>query len=161
MGLAFIVSDGPAIGDCGASTEVPGRTCICVTAEYSRVAKRQLITGHAALGGGNGELQLGIFGSHALHTYPSTFEEVIPALTDCTKTNTDQVANDGGEDSGTWWQAACIGMFCVRCILIGMLMWTKWHDNLSFKSIRSDCIQYVPLQLSILYSSIEYLYVDS
>jgi hypothetical protein len=76
--------------------------------------RANLITGHAALGGGHDNIQLGIFGSQALHTYPSTIEEVVPALTDCTKTNTEFVAADGGEDSGTWWQAACIGK-SLRC----------------------------------------------
>ena len=81
----------------------------CLILDSRWDAQRQLITGHAALGGGSGEIQLGIFGSQALHTYPSTIEEVVPALTDCTKTETKFVAADGGADSGTWWQAACIG----------------------------------------------------
>ncbi|KAK6608967.1 zinc metalloproteinase [Botrytis cinerea] len=38
--------------------------------------QHNMITGHAALGGGGGELQLAIFGSQALQSYPSTLEEV-------------------------------------------------------------------------------------
>jgi Putative peptidase family len=67
------------------------------------------IRGHAALGGTNGDLQLGIFGSHALHSYPSCVEEVVPAFTDCTKTDTRFVANDCNE-SGSNWEAANIGI---------------------------------------------------
>ncbi|KAL3426185.1 zinc metalloproteinase [Phlyctema vagabunda] len=67
------------------------------------------ITGHAALGGGGGELQLAIFGSQALQSYPSTLEEVVPAFTDCTPTDTDYVANDCNE-SGSNWEAANIGI---------------------------------------------------
>jgi len=69
----------------------------------------QTITGHAALGGGGGEIQLAIFGSHALHTYPSSIEEVVPAFSDCTPTDTNYVANDCNE-SGSAWEAANIGI---------------------------------------------------
>ncbi|KAI4204661.1 MAG: hypothetical protein LQ350_000976 [Teloschistes chrysophthalmus] len=67
------------------------------------------ITGHAALGGGSGEIQLGIFGSQALQSYPSCLEDVIPAFTDCTRTDTSFVANDCNE-SGSNWEAANIGI---------------------------------------------------
>jgi hypothetical protein len=68
-----------------------------------------LIRGHAALGGGTGDLQLGVFGSQALHSYPSAFEEVVPAFTDCTRTDTNYVANDCNE-SGSSWECANIGI---------------------------------------------------
>ena len=67
------------------------------------------ITGHAALGGGAGEIQLAIFGSHALQSYPSSIEEVVPAFSDCTRTDTKYVANDCN-DSGSSWEAANIGI---------------------------------------------------
>lgn len=67
------------------------------------------ITGHAALGGGGGEIELAIFGSQALQSYPSSIEEVAPAFSDCTRTNTDFVANDCNE-SGSNWEAANIGI---------------------------------------------------
>ena len=56
-----------------------------------------LITGHAALGGGGGEIQLAVFGSQALQSYPSSLEEVVPAFSDCTPTDTNHVANDCNE----------------------------------------------------------------
>lgn len=71
--------------------------------------QEQLVRGHAALGGGGDSLQLAIFGSHALQSYPSCIEEVIPAFTDCTRTDTDYVANDLNE-SGSNWEAANIGI---------------------------------------------------
>lgn len=67
------------------------------------------ITAHAALGGGGGDLQLAIFGSQALQSYPSCIEEVVPAFTDCTLTDTKYVANDCNE-SGSSWEAANIGI---------------------------------------------------
>lgn len=67
------------------------------------------IRGHAALGGGNGEIQLAIFGSHCLQSYPSSIEEVVPALSDCTRTNTDYIANDCNA-AGSSWEAANIGI---------------------------------------------------
>ncbi|KAF3918412.1 hypothetical protein ABW20_dc0108205 [Dactylellina cionopaga] len=68
-----------------------------------------IITGHAALGGGAGLIQMGIFGSHSLHTWPTYIEDVVPSFTDCTRTDTRIVANDAGE-SGSYWEACCIGV---------------------------------------------------
>lgn len=67
------------------------------------------ITGHAALGGGGGEIQLAIFGSHALQSCPSSIEEVVPSFVDCTPTDTNYVANDCNE-SGSNWEAANIAI---------------------------------------------------
>lgn len=69
----------------------------------------KVVRGHAALGGGDGSLRMAIFGSHALQSYPSCFEEVVPAFTDCTRTDTNFVANDCNE-SGSNWEAANIGI---------------------------------------------------
>lgn len=71
--------------------------------------RTKTITGHAAYGGGAGEIQLAIFGSQALQSYPSSIEEVAPAFSDCTRTNTDFVANDCNE-SGSNWEAANLGI---------------------------------------------------
>ena len=71
--------------------------------------KVKTITGHAALGGGNAEIQLAIFGSQALQSFPSSIEEIVPALSDCTRTDTAHVANDCNE-SGSNWEAANIGI---------------------------------------------------
>ena len=67
------------------------------------------IRGHAALGGTGDDLGLAIFGSHALQSYPSCVEEVVPAFSDCTRTDTKYVANDCNE-SGSSWEAANIGI---------------------------------------------------
>lgn len=67
------------------------------------------IRGHAALGGGAGNTRLAIFGSHALWSYPTHLEEVVPVFTDCTPTDTNFVANDCNE-SGSTWEAANIGI---------------------------------------------------
>lgn len=71
----------------------------------------RVITAHAALGsGGHGdEIQMAIFGSHSLQSYPACLEEVVSAFTDCTRTDTGYVANDAGE-SGSNWEAANIGI---------------------------------------------------
>jgi hypothetical protein len=67
------------------------------------------IRAHAALGGTGDDLGLAIFGSHALQSYPSCIEEVVPAFSDCTRTDTAHVANDCNE-SGSSWEAANIGI---------------------------------------------------
>lgn len=69
----------------------------------------QTITGHAALSGGSNGVQLAIFGSHALQSYPSCIEEVVSALTNCTRTNTNFIANDCNE-SGSDWEAANVAI---------------------------------------------------
>ena len=71
--------------------------------------KLQTIVGHAALGGGADNIQLAVFGSQALHSYPSCIEDVVPTFSDCTRTDTNFVANDCNE-SGTTWEAANIGI---------------------------------------------------
>jgi hypothetical protein len=82
-------------------------TVLILDAHWDKAANT--ITGHAALGGGTGDLQLGIFGSHCLHSYPTCFEEVVHAFTDCTPTDTNYVANDCN-DAGSSWEAANIGI---------------------------------------------------
>ncbi|PNS21332.1 hypothetical protein CAC42_1111 [Sphaceloma murrayae] len=67
------------------------------------------IRGHAALGGGAGGMGMAIFGSHALQSYPAHIEEVVPAFTDCTRTDEEHVANDCNE-SGSNWEALNIGV---------------------------------------------------
>ncbi|SLM37121.1 Uncharacterised protein family, zinc metallopeptidase-like [Lasallia pustulata] len=80
---------------------------LLLDAHWDTTAKT--IRGHAALGGGGGDIQLAVFGSQALQNYPSSIEEVVPAFSDCTRTNTDYVANDCNE-SGSNWEAANIGI---------------------------------------------------
>ena len=90
---------------------LPGQKQYCsvliLDAHWDKAA--QTITGHAALGGGGGEIQLAIFGSHALQSYPSSIEEVVPAFSDCTPTDTNFVGNDCNE-SGSSWEAANVGI---------------------------------------------------
>ncbi|KAL2355965.1 putative zinc metallo proteinase [Cryomyces antarcticus] len=69
----------------------------------------QTVRGHAALGGGVEGLKLAIFGSHSLQSYPTHIEEVVGAFSDCTRTDTNIVANDCNE-SGSSWEAANIGI---------------------------------------------------
>ncbi|KAN0070457.1 putative peptidase family domain containing protein [Elaphomyces granulatus] len=69
----------------------------------------QTITGHAAMGSDSGNIKMAIFGSHCLQSYPSCLEEVVAALTDCTRTDTNYVGNDCGE-SGSNWEAANVGI---------------------------------------------------
>ena len=71
--------------------------------------QHKTVRGHAALGGGSDDLQLAVFGSHALQSYPASIEEVVPAFMDCTRTDTNYVANDLNE-SGSNWEAANIGI---------------------------------------------------
>ncbi|KUJ10604.1 uncharacterized protein LY89DRAFT_700567 [Mollisia scopiformis] len=71
--------------------------------------ERNLIRGHAAVTGSAHGVNVALFGSHALHSYPSCFEEIVPAFTDCTPTDTNHVANDCNE-SGSSWEAANIGI---------------------------------------------------
>ena len=82
-------------------------SCLFLDAHWDPSVKT--IRGHAALGGGIGDIQLGICGSHALHTYPSSIEEVWQAFQDCTRTDPSLVANDCNE-SGSNWEAANIGI---------------------------------------------------
>ncbi|WQF78377.1 Putative jacalin-like lectin domain-containing protein [Colletotrichum destructivum] len=66
--------------------------------------------GHTALGGNTGgSLQLAIFGSHCLQSYPTSFEEVVPAFTDCTPTDLDFVA-DNCNQTGSSWETANVGI---------------------------------------------------
>ncbi|KAJ5382756.1 Mannose-binding lectin [Penicillium concentricum] len=69
----------------------------------------QMITGHAALGSGDDDIKMAIFGSHCLQTYPSCLEEVVDAFSDCTRTDTNHVANDCG-DAGSNWESANLGI---------------------------------------------------
>ncbi|KAF2121971.1 putative peptidase family-domain-containing protein [Lophiotrema nucula] len=82
-------------------------SCLFLDSHWDTKAKT--IRGHAALGGGDGDLQLAIFGSQALQSYPSSIEEVWQSFQDCTRTDTAFVANDCNE-SGSNWEAANIGI---------------------------------------------------
>ena len=70
---------------------------------------KQVTRGHAAVGGGAGDCALGIFGSHLLHAWPTSIEDIVPSFMNATPTDTRYVANDANE-SGEWWRAINIGM---------------------------------------------------
>ncbi|ROW01780.1 hypothetical protein VPNG_07803 [Cytospora leucostoma] len=82
-------------------------SCMFLDSHWDPDAK--MIRGHAALGSSSGDLKLAIFGSQSLHSYPTTLEEVVPAFTDCTPTDTRYVANDCNE-AGSSWENANIGI---------------------------------------------------
>ncbi|KAK4549271.1 hypothetical protein LTR36_007730 [Oleoguttula mirabilis] len=82
-------------------------SCMFLDAHWDK--KAGTVRGHAALGGGDDTIKLAIFGSHCLQSYPSHIEEVVPAFTDCTRTDTDYVANDCNE-GGSNWESANIGI---------------------------------------------------
>jgi Putative peptidase family len=72
-------------------------------------AMTKMVTGHAAFGGEYEGIRLAIFGSHALQSYPTNIEEVVPAFTDCTRTDINMVANCRN-DAGSSWEAANLGI---------------------------------------------------
>lgn len=71
-----------------------------------------LITAHAAVGGGSGEVELAIFGSHGLHSFPLTFPLITPSFSDDTVLSITEVANDLNQ-CGTPWECMniCMGAF--------------------------------------------------
>jgi hypothetical protein len=68
-----------------------------------------LITAHAALGGGAGNLRLGMFGSHTTHAWPSKLSDVVSCFTDTTLLDHDKCGNDNGE-CGANYMAVQIGL---------------------------------------------------
>lgn len=101
-----------ALRSCNAYFQIePGQkhyvSCMFLDTHWDSSVKT--IRGHAALGGANENLGLAIFGSHVLHSYPASLEEVYRAFTDCTRTDTAFVANDCNE-CGSNWEAANIGI---------------------------------------------------
>ena len=81
----------------------------CLFMDTTWDKKKGVVRGHAALGGGDGNIQLAIFGSHALQSFPACLEDVVSAFSDCTRTDTNYVVNDCNE-SGSNWEAANIGI---------------------------------------------------
>ena len=71
----------------------------------------RVIRGHAALGGDAGGIHLGLFGSHALHAYPTCLDDVVAALTDPAPITRDFIAVEGHHDVGQscWAVASSLG----------------------------------------------------
>ncbi|KAM0322409.1 hypothetical protein ACHAQA_009476 [Verticillium albo-atrum] len=65
-----------------------------------------MVTGHAAQGGSVGDLNLAMFGSQFLQSYPSSLDEVGDSFLDCTRLDADAVSNEAGSS----WEAASIGL---------------------------------------------------
>ncbi|SCU91019.1 LAMI_0E04434g1_1 [Lachancea mirantina] len=89
--------------------------------------KINLLTAHAALGGGDDSIKLAIFGSHGLFSWPLYIEDVPAYLTDDTRTSTDEVANDANE-CGTHWETLVVtlGAFMHE---IGHLLGSPHREN--------------------------------
>lgn len=62
----------------------------------------KLITGHAALGGGDDRIKLAIFGSHGIYSWPTCMEDIVPYFLDSTKTSLKEVGNDCNECGSHW-----------------------------------------------------------
>lgn len=77
--------------------------CAAIYLDSTFDRKRDMILTHAALGGGNHEVKLAIFGSHGLHSWPNTFLEISPCFLDDTPLTKKEVANDANQ-CGTSWE---------------------------------------------------------
>ncbi|WEW55182.1 hypothetical protein PRK78_000611 [Emydomyces testavorans] len=66
----------------------------------------QFVNGDDAVGCADDDINLAIFGSHGLHSYPSCIEEVVPAFTDCARTDSKLLANDNNECGSNWEMAS-------------------------------------------------------
>lgn len=77
--------------------------CAVIYLDSTYDRQRDMILAHAALGGGNNEVKLAIFGSHGLHSWPDSFPGVTPAFLDSTELSKREVANDANQ-CGTSWE---------------------------------------------------------
>ncbi|GBB91861.1 hypothetical protein RclHR1_01930003 [Rhizophagus clarus] len=82
---------------------------LVLDSHYDASPNMKYIRGHAALGGGNGDIQLGIFGSHLTHAWPKYLEEVVSCFQNDITIDENRLANDNGE-CGTWWKCCNIGI---------------------------------------------------
>ncbi|RIA98678.1 putative peptidase family-domain-containing protein [Glomus cerebriforme] len=82
---------------------------LILDSHYDPSPGMKYIRGHAALGGGDGNIQLGMFGSHLTHAWPKNLEEVVTCFQECTLTDESKLANDVGE-CGTWWKCCNVGI---------------------------------------------------
>lgn len=72
-------------------------------------SETQSISGHVSRGGSVGGMNLAVFGSHCLQSYPSGLDEVWLSMEDCSRTDLDHVANDRN-CAGSSWEAATFGI---------------------------------------------------
>ncbi|CAH6723262.1 putative zinc metalloproteinase [[Candida] jaroonii] len=111
---------------------------------------QDLILTHAALGGGNGDIKLAIFGSHGLHSWPSNFPQTTSTFLDATHLSKREVANDANQ-CGTSWECLNITMGAfmheighslgsphqVNGVMLRDYIW--W--NRSFMTRESECLR--------------------
>lgn len=83
--------------------------CAVIYLDATYDTKNDMILTHAALGGGDADVKLAIFGSHGLHSWPTNFAQVVPSFLDATQLSKREVANDAGE-CGTSWECMNITM---------------------------------------------------
>lgn len=83
--------------------------CACLYVDSTYDVQKDMILGHAALGGGTNEIKLAIFGSHGVHSWPINFPRMIPSFLDATHLSKREVANDCNE-CGTSWECLNITM---------------------------------------------------
>lgn len=83
--------------------------CAVIYLDATYDTKNDMILTHAALGGGDADVKLAIFGSHGLHSWPTNFAQVGPSFLDATQLSKREVANDAGE-CGTSWECMNVTM---------------------------------------------------
>lgn len=79
---------------------------LLLDAHYDK--KNSLIVSHAALGGGSGNIQLAIMGSHSLFSFPSCLEEIYQKFNDTTVVDRNILGVDCEGDK--YWKAANVGI---------------------------------------------------
>lgn len=100
---------GPSLFDIAAeavanSPEFRGRRVQVSALILDATKQGDMIVGHAALGGGHGNVSLGIFGSHTTFSWPSCLQEVVPCFTNPRPVDTRCIAIDCEGDT---YQMAC------------------------------------------------------
>lgn len=104
---------GPSLFDIAAdaisnSPEFRGRRAQVSALIMDSTKQGNLIVGHAALGGGHGNLQLGIFGSHTTFAWPATVAEIVPCFSNPRPVDTRVCGIDC--EGNTYQMAANVGI---------------------------------------------------
>lgn len=102
-----LIKNSPLYGARDASGSCIQCAVIYLDAHYD--IGKDLILTHAALGGGNGDIKLAIFGSHGLHLWPTNFPQTTSSFLDATHLSKREVANDANQ-CGTSWECLNITM---------------------------------------------------
>ncbi|GMM35934.1 hypothetical protein DASC09_032590 [Saccharomycopsis crataegensis] len=107
--------------------ETPKASCMFMDAHWD--PNQDLILGHAALAGNYGKLRLTTFGSQGLWSWPSCYEELYSALSDCTRTDTSVCANDCNKGESAW-EAATISLGGFLDVIGKHLYWPDPSDGI-------------------------------